>query len=280
MADTFRSTCSGEERRMVRGVIRTSFFAIAACVLSCLGGCGNGLLGGDDVLPGACALGPALPFQPQVLPSKDSTDRMKIYLLRGLGNLYSLGFDQLATEMRGQNLGPTLVEWPLWEAAAQRMINEYAGPAEGGEFILIGHSYGADDAIRVARFMRDYGIEVQLLFLLDATSPSPIPDNVVRCIHYYEPWLPGDLFPDFFSGNPVVADQGNSRTQVTNLLFTREALGDGVGCADHFSVDANQLMHNLILTEVFQLMAAPPGTAGAKAALSPPEARSQGPERP
>jgi hypothetical protein len=39
-------------------------------------------------------------------------------------------------------------------------------------------------------------------------------------------------------------------------------------------------MHNLILTEVFQLMAAPPDTAGAKAALSPPDAPSQEPGMP
>jgi pimeloyl-ACP methyl ester carboxylesterase len=168
-----------------------------------------------------------------------------------------LGFDQLAGEMRALNLSPTLVEWPLWEQTAQQIANDYAGPTDDHEYILIGHSYGADDAIRVARYLRDYAIEVKLLFLLDATSPPLIPDNVVQCIHYYEPWLPGILFPDFFSGNPVAADPGNTRTQITNPFFTREAFGDGVGCADHFSVDANQLMHNLILTEVFQLMEAP-----------------------
>jgi hypothetical protein len=223
-----------------------------------------GLLGVDDVLPGACALGPTAPFQPQALPSDEAANRLKIYLLRGLVNIYSLGFDNLATEMRAVNLQPTLVEWPFWENTARQIVSEYAGQADGSEFILVGHSYGADDAVRIAQYMRDYGMEVQLLFLLDATSPPPIPDNVVRCIHYYEPWLLGDLLPDVLPGNPVVADQGNTRTQISNLLFTREALGDGVGCADHFSVDANQLMHNLILTELFQLIAAPAETAGAK----------------
>jgi pimeloyl-ACP methyl ester carboxylesterase len=265
---------------MVHQMIRSWSFAAAVCVIPCLGGCGTGLLGGDDVQPGACAKGPTPPFQPQVLPPKDSADRMKIYLLRGLNNTYSLGLDYLATEMRGLDLSPTMVGWPHWENTAQQIVSEYAGPADGSEYILIGHSYGADDAVRLARYMKDYGIQVQLLFLVDATAPDPIPDNVISCIHYYEPWLPGVLFPEIFSGNPVVADPGNSRTQIMNLLFTREALGEGVGCAGHASIDANELMHNLIMTEVFQLMAAHSDTAGSKAALSTQDALSQEPERP
>jgi hypothetical protein len=265
---------------MVHPVIRSRWLTIAACLIPCLGGCGSGLLGYDDVLPGSCAYGPTPPFQPEVLPSKDSAACMKISLLRGLDNIYSLGFDELAAEMQALNLTPTMVAWPFWEDAAKQIVSQYAGPADGSKYILIGHSYGADDAIRIALSMKDHGIEVQLLFLLDATSPPPIPDNVIRCIHYYEPWLPGDLFPDFFSGNPVVADPGNSRTQITNLLFTRKALGDGVGCADHFSVDTNQLMHNLIMTELFQLMAAEPETAGSKPVLSSQSGRPQGLEMP
>ena len=265
---------------MMQGVNRSCSLAVVALLVACLGGCGSGLLGADDVVPGACALGPAAPFQPQTLPSSKAADRTKIYLLRGLDNIYSLGFDNLATEMRALNLQPTLVEWPFWENTARQIVSEYAGRADGSEFILIGHSYGADDAVRIAYYMKDGGMEVRLLFLLDATSPPPIPDNVVQCIHYYEPWLPGDLLPDIFSGNPVVAAEGNSRTEITNLLFTREALGDGVGCADHFSVDANQLMHNLILTEVFQVMESPAETATAKAAPPHPETRSGGPAIP
>ena len=156
---------------------------------------------------------------------------------------------------------------PRWQCPRLRAI-PVSGAADGSEFILIGHSYGADHAIRVARYVKDHGMEVQLLFLRDATTPDPIPENVIHCIHDCETWFPGDLFPDIFSGDPVVADQASSRTQIMNLLFTREVLADFVGCADHFSNDANQLMHNLIITELFQLMAAHSDTAGGQAALA------------
>jgi pimeloyl-ACP methyl ester carboxylesterase len=260
---------------MLHPVTRSWWFAVAACLIACLAGCGEGVTGFDDVLPGSCAVGSAPPFQPQVLPSEESASRMKIYLLSGFLNFYSLGFNQLAGEMRGFNFSPMVVDWPRWENAAHQIISSYTGPADGNLYVLVGHSYGADDAIRIARHMKDSGIEVRLLFLLDATSPPPIPDNVDRCIHYYEPWLPGDLFPDFFSGNPVVADPGNTRTEIQNLLFNREALGDEVGCADHFSMDVNELMHNLIMTEVFRLMAADAADAGSKAASATRDALPQ-----
>jgi hypothetical protein len=249
---------------MARPGVRFGSYPIAVCLLACASGCGNGLLGSDDVQPGACALGPTPAYQPQVVPSKDAVARLKIYLLRGLDNVYSLGFDNLASEMRALNLAPVLVDWPMWEDAAKQIVREYGGPTDDTEYVLLGHSYGADDAIRTAWYMKSRGMKVKLLFLLDATDPDSIPDNVDACIHYYEPWLPGDLFPDIFSGNPVVADLGNTSTRIENLLFTREALGDGVGCADHFSIDANQLMHNIILTKVMHLAVSRANDTGSK----------------
>jgi pimeloyl-ACP methyl ester carboxylesterase len=249
---------------MARLGVRFGSFTFALGLIACAGGCGQGLLGFDDVQPGACALGPTSAYQPQVLPSKDAVARLKIYLLRGLDNVYSLGLDNLATEMHALNLSATMVDWPNWVDTARQIASEYGGPEDDTQYVLIGHSYGADDAVRTALYMKDYGMQVKMLFLLDATDPDPIPDNVDTCIHYYEPWLPGDLLPDIFSGNPVVADLGNTRTHIENLLFTQEALGDGVGCADHFSIDANQLMHNIILTDVLHLMAGRADDTGSK----------------
>lgn len=236
--------------------------ALTTCLIPFLGACGNGIFGGDDVEPGACARGPTAPLQPQVVPSKDVASHVKVYLLRGLNNVYSLGFDQLATQMSELNCTPTIVDWPYWEIAAKQIVGDDAASKEGAKYMLVGHSYGADDAIKTAIVMKDHGMDVQLLFLLDATAPEPIPDNVIHCIHYYEPWLPGDLFPDVFSGNPVVPAPGNNRTKIENLIFSRETLGDGVGCADHFSIDANQLMHNLIATEALKLMSTDPVPTG------------------
>lgn len=242
---------------MKRHRIQISVCALAAAVALSACGCGNGMLAFDDVEPWSCALGPTPPLQIQNVPSRDFADRAKIYLLRGFQNDYSLGFDRLAEEMRAANIEPTIVAWPLWEPAARRIVDDFAGRSDGSAFMLVGHSYGADDAIRIAQYMKQFGMKVDLLFLMDATSPDPIPDNVVRCIHYYNPWLPGFLAPDIFSGNPVVPEEGNTTTDISNRQFNREALGDGVGCADHFSMDANQLMHNFVIEEALRLMPQP-----------------------
>ncbi len=138
--------------------------------------------------------------------------------------------------------------------AAQQIVDEHPTMANGTEYMLVGHSYGADDAIRAAQYLKNNDIRVRMLYLIDATVPDPIPDNVDTCIHYYYPWLPGLLAPWFFSGNPVVAEVGNTQTEISNLLFTREALGDVVGCANHFSIEANQFIQNEVIQAALMLM--------------------------
>lgn len=232
----------------------TLIVRIAVGVSWCVGGCGEGYVGGDDVQPGACARGTALAFVPQTTPSRDSTERIRIYLMRGYQNEYSLGLDQIADQLRALNFAPKVIGWPEWMEAADSIIAEDPSLPEGTEYMLVGHSYGADDAIRMALILRDNNIRVKMLFLIDATVPEPIPDNVDQCIHYYYPWLPGFLAPWFFSGNPVIAEAGNTHTRITNLLFTREALGDVVGCANHFSIEANQYMQNRVIEAAIQLL--------------------------
>lgn len=238
-----------------RSLRRFAFWLLVVVVVhvGSLTGCGNGILGDDDSRPGACSVGSASPIQPAVIPAKESAERLKVFLFRGYRNDYSLGLDRLAIELRTQNFSPELVTWPNWIEVAERIVNNGAGSSNEFEYVLVGHSYGADDAIQTARYMQIHGLKVKLLYLLDASVPLPIPDNVERCIHYYQPWLPGDLFPDVFSGNPVVAATNNLRTQITNLLFTRETIGEVIGCADHFSIDVNQFIHNRVIEELIRL---------------------------
>src|SRR5262245_8109132 len=216
-------------------------FALTVCaVLLIQTGC-IGLLGDDDVQGDNCAVGPATLVQPLDVPSKDSTSRVKIFMLRGLVNTYSLGLDRLAGEMENLNLDPVLVDWPEWEGAAQEIVQAYQSNPDDSEFIFIGHSYGSDDAVNISRYFAQYGVPIKLLFLLDSSAPKGIPSNVEKCIHYYIPTIVGDVMPNIFAGNPVVLDPGNNKTVLVNEVFNEQNFGDGVGCANHFSIDVNIL---------------------------------------
>jgi len=178
---------------------------------------------------------------------------LRVYLLRGLAGVFSLGFEQLAQEMRLAGLDANAFDGPTYPNLASGLISEFAGETDLPGIVLVGHSYGADDAIRMSRLLHDAGIHVRLLYLLDATSPPLIPDNVDRVIHLYHLWLPGYLAPDIFSGNPVELEPGNTHTELENTVISVDEFGPAVSCVNHFNVDASNLIQQRILDEVLSL---------------------------
>lgn len=91
--------------------------------------------------------------------------------------------------------------------------------------ILVGHSHGADNAIRLAIELDRRGVEVDLLVLLDATTPPAIPESVVNCLHLYRPTVFGSVAPFLFAGNPVKLEAGNDRTRLANITIPAEESG-------------------------------------------------------
>ncbi|HKQ46690.1 MAG TPA: hypothetical protein VJZ71_01325 [Phycisphaerae bacterium] len=227
--------------------------ALAVVILTYVSGCGAGTTGSDDAVPDSCARGSAVPYQPSIMPSRTATDPMRVYLLHGLYDTYSLGLDQLAEKLNDLNIPSSIIGWYERDVALTIISEAYADRPNGTTVVLMGHSYGADDAITLAEKLGEEGIPVELLFLFDATTPKPVPANVARCVHLLTPSLEGYLFPWFFAGNPVEAAVGNTHTQVLNVPFTAEKFGAAaLGCVNHYSIDVNIAAHNLAIQEVFR----------------------------
>jgi len=178
---------------------------------------------------------------------------VQIVLLRGLDDVFSLGLDTLQQVMVNIGLDASVYSGGAWSSVGAQIAAARAFESDPPDLVIIGHSYGADDGIRLATYFRTRTIPVRLLILLDATSPPPIPDNVERCLHLYNLWLPGYLAPGVFSGNPVVAAPGNARTAITNEVITPNPSNTAVGCVNHFNIDASAVVHRRILEEVFSI---------------------------
>lgn len=179
-----------------------------------------------------------------------STSSERVYLLRGLWDFFSLGFDVLAEELVVLGVDAKAVTGPNWPDLADAIAASYADGSDIRPLTLVGHSYGSDDAIRLARALNEQGIPVKLLYLLDATAPAPIPANVDRCVHLYIPNALGQGVPDMFPGNPVVAEAGNDHTQIVNLIFNEERFGSAVDGVDHFNIEESAFVHELVIAEV------------------------------
>src|SRR5205085_356824 len=120
----------------------------------------------------------------------------------------------LADELQERGVQATATTGPLWPVLSAMIVDDAINQKNTGPLVIVGHSYGGGDAVSCARVLKNFGVTVQLLLLLDATGPSPIPSNVDRCVQFYEPTLLGALTPPTMPGNPVVPEEGNDHTQI------------------------------------------------------------------
>src|SRR5262249_10008627 len=174
-------------------------------------------------------------------------------LFRGLDNVFSLGLDTLQQELTTLGLNASVFSGPDWSTVAAQIANQRAPDPNPPSIVAVGHSYGADDCILLASYLRTRSIPVRMLILLDATSPEPIPDNVDKVLHLYNLWLPGYLAPGVFSGHPVVPAAGNTRTIITNEVVTPDPTDASIGCVNHFNIDSSTIIHVRVIDEIFKL---------------------------
>ncbi len=174
------------------------------------------------------------------------------YCLRGLIDVYSLGLNHLADRLMIEGIDAQVLNHMLWPVVAESILADSDAGTLVHPIVLVGHSYGSDDSIRIAEYLQPFGIEIDLIILLDATFPPPVPDNVGRCLHLYQPTSWGDTAPDIFPGNPVYAAPGNTRTDLSNRRIDSESFGDRAIEIHHFNVDSSLLIHDLVMEEIVQ----------------------------
>lgn len=180
---------------------------------------------------------------------------VEVYALRGLWDVFSLGLDTLTDKLHAQNIDAVAASDTQWSRVAEEIRSTHGESGDGGSIVLVGHSYGADDAIRVAKRLESAKLSVALLVLVDATNPPPVPANVDRVVHYYLPTTLGEDDPDGFPGNPVVLEPGNKHTQMENIIFSEENFGPRVAGVDHFSIDESPVLHQLVIDAAKELCA-------------------------
>lgn len=156
-----------------------------------------------------------------------------VYLMRGLFNVFSLGMDELAAKLENVGVKAEAVSYTSWSSLADSIAAQYrAGNHE--PIILMGHSYGADTTISLARKLNENRIPVALIVNFDPTAPDRVPPNVRRIINFYVPtaW-----------GRPVEAGK-QFRGSLSNLNES--------GQYSHFGIDKADALHRKAIAAVLQ----------------------------
>ena len=180
------------------------------------------------------------------------------YLLRGWRGLWSEGVDTLAEELRSAGVDAMVFRADQAGKLAEALSRRYELAATShAPLVLIGFSYGADDAIEVARKLNEHGIGVDLLVTIDPVTPPEVPANVKVCRNYYEPNGPWDALP-WLRGIPLHEDTAGLAGKPGRLVNVnvRESSG-GVEFAEpgtsHAKIAADPKLHRAILGEVLRV---------------------------
>ena len=186
-----------------------------------------------------------------VAPVSSAPRAGNAYLLRGFIGVFSTGIDNLGGEIKKSGVSAMVFQDDQWSSLAGTIRKKYANAPQSEPLVLIGHSYGADDVVRIARELNRDNITVDLLVTLDPVTPPQIPSNVKRCVNIYQSNGAWDNLP-WLRGVPVEAPK-NSPTVLANYNVRTDRQDLYEPGVDHFNIEKKQKVHAEVLRHVLTI---------------------------
>jgi hypothetical protein len=111
----------------------------------------------------------------------------RIFLLRGLLNVFSLGMDSLARKIRAKGLPAQVTNFTNWRGFATVLVNQYRTDKSLAPVVIIGHSLGADSSIDMANYLGANGVPVRLVVTFDGVHAGhSVGGGIAEVINYYK----------------------------------------------------------------------------------------------
>lgn len=189
-----------------------------------------------------------------------------VYCMRGWLGIFSTGMDDLAT-LIDKEVPAVSVADEEWRRLKGFLVQQNEAGKLEHPLVLVGHSWGADDQIRVARELADHGIKVDLLITLDPVTPPKVPANVGRMVNIYKSHPVTDGIP-FWRG--VEIPQENSEVPVTNINLREAKVPFNTETIDHINIEKTPGVHEMVMDEIRRIC--PPRSlyTGNKKVATPP----------
>lgn len=186
-----------------------------------------------------------IPVKPQDKKGPVAKNRVKRSgevhtMLGGLG-IFSTGMNQLRDSVAREYAIPASSS--MWYDAGhvtRNIAHYYFTHKQHRPIILVGHSLGANEQIKVARNLNRMGIPVDLLVTVDAVSQTIVPPNVKHAMNFYK-----SGYVPMFSGLRLRAVDP-SATRIDNINV---AALKGVN-VNHFTIDKHPVVQAMILDRV------------------------------
>lgn len=172
-------------------------------------------------------------------PVKVTTDT-RVYLMRGLLNVFSLGMDTLSERLNAMGIEAEVFNHNGWITIANK-VAEDRKRGHTGAVVVIGHSLGADVMFQLTEKLEKENIQVRLAVFFDPTISHDISKNVEHVLNLYQ--LNG-------FGRKVTAPKGYKGELVNMDLSADESIGHG-------SIDKSPKLHDLVVDKIMKVAVGP-----------------------
>lgn len=169
----------------------------------------------------------------------------EVHTMRGGLGIFSIGMNQLQTTVTKRfNIPASSSMWYNAGNVSRSIITYHYTHKSHRPVILVGHSLGANEQIKVARNLGKVGIPVALLVTVDAVSPTYVPSNVQYVLNIYKPG-----YVPMFSGRILHADNPG-KTHIENLnVNTLKGMQ-----VNHFTLDKDKQVQARILNRIDKVL--------------------------
>ena len=142
-----------------------------------------------------------------------------VYGIRGWHGIWSKGIDEMARQLSEQGVTTHVFMNEQYHQLAAVMIEKYKNSPAHEPICFIGHSWGVDASLLIARELDKAGIPVDVICCLDSVDQTTVPKNVRLCYNYWMPGYIGDS--NLLRGIPLAQEPGS-----TGQLFNYNCSGE------------------------------------------------------
>jgi pimeloyl-ACP methyl ester carboxylesterase len=183
----------------------------------------------DAASRAVAAPGAKIASAPAELSSRPRSSATQVYLVRGFLNVFSLGMDTLADELRSVGISATVSNHASWQSTADDIAADYKA-GRRGPIVLIGHSLGADAVMMMGTYLGQLGVPVSLIVPFDGTGPHAASANVARVLNFHK------------SDNVITRGPG-FHGELTNYYVSDPRV-------THMDIDDNSRLHRIVISKI------------------------------
>lgn len=176
----------------------------------------------------------------------------RVVLIRGLMDVFSLGINDVADTLRGEGYQAVAISGARRGGEGRDIIDDHQNHELVRPLVIVGHSYGGDEAVRLTRQLDDAGVTVDKLILVDPTTPGRIPANVIEVFNIYRSSPATDWIPVI--RGVAVEGEGEADQPATRIVnFDLRRADDpelSKPTINHFNIDTDPAVRALVVEQV------------------------------